>query len=496
MCLGKGKRRRKRNRMAKEQMRKRKHFIAVLGTGGYTPCTYFFNDQTCDTKFVQEAVLKLACGELSPDDRVTICLTEDARKKNWEDRKYAEDEIKNNKGTEEGIYEGLHPILKNCLKGISNVRIEGKDIATGQNSREIAQMFSEIYEVIDENEEIYFDITHGLRNIPMLMMAILEYAKVTKDISIGGIYYGAFEVGETDSETRKRRVPIYDLTFYHLILNWSNAANSFIKYGHADEINNLAGGRQQLSAQTLAKGQNIMELSGNLNNVAKKLKDFTASIETGRGNAAYKQSIQRCYGNYILQKMRVSENLVEEYYPFRELLDGIERKMAGYRNAETNFEIGMATIDWCIDNHMVQQGYTALEETVKTFLCEKIAVPQDEEFWRERIVKSLCVNLYDVIERSREEMNKKFEEWKISLLKEGRNDDRKNQRGIEKGGELFGLIVENERHRKLVRLMDQISNKRNDINHFGFTNHTAAAENLKRELEKEVAEFRKIQEEW
>ncbi len=41
-------------------------------------------------------------------------------------------------------------------------------------------MFSEIYDVIDEGEEIYFDITHGLRNIPMLVMAILEYAKVTK----------------------------------------------------------------------------------------------------------------------------------------------------------------------------------------------------------------------------------------------------------------------------------------------------------------------------
>ena len=54
--------------------------------------------------------------------------------------------------------------------------------------------FSLTSDVIDEGEEIYFDITHGLRNIPMLVMAILEYAKVTKGILIGGIYYGAFEV--------------------------------------------------------------------------------------------------------------------------------------------------------------------------------------------------------------------------------------------------------------------------------------------------------------
>ena len=42
--------------------RRKKHFIAVLGTGGYTPCTYYLDENTCDTKFVQEAVLKLAWG--------------------------------------------------------------------------------------------------------------------------------------------------------------------------------------------------------------------------------------------------------------------------------------------------------------------------------------------------------------------------------------------------------------------------------------------------
>ena len=50
---------------------KRKHFIAVLGTGGYQQCTYYFGDRDYDTKFVQEAILKLACGELSKGDRIT-----------------------------------------------------------------------------------------------------------------------------------------------------------------------------------------------------------------------------------------------------------------------------------------------------------------------------------------------------------------------------------------------------------------------------------------
>ncbi len=107
------------------------------------------------------------------------------------------------------------------------------------------------------------------------------------------------------------------------------------------------------------------------------------------------------------------EYLVEEYYPFRELLDKIERKTEKYKNAKTNLEVGMATIDWCIENHMVQQGYTALDATVKTFLCEKIGVSQEEEFWREMIVKRICTSLYSVIEGL-------VKRWNINL-KNGRS---------------------------------------------------------------------------
>ena len=57
-------------------------------------------------------------------------------------------------------------MLNVCLK---EILIDEKDIAAGRNDWEIARMFLGIYKVIGENEEIYFDITHGLRNIPMLV---------------------------------------------------------------------------------------------------------------------------------------------------------------------------------------------------------------------------------------------------------------------------------------------------------------------------------------
>lgn len=487
------------------EARRKKHFIAVLGTSSYDPCTYSLGKQTCETKFVQEAILKLACGELHPDDKITICLTEKARSQNWVDRKYEQWEIDKHKGTEKETYKGLCSVLNAYLKDTLNMpelEIEGKEIVTGQNDREIAQMFLEIYKVIGENEKIYFDITHGLRNIPMLVMAILEYAKVTKNISIGGIFYGAYEVGVNDPKTRRKKVPIYDLSFYQLILNWSSAANSFIKYGHADEISDLTNEKWKLLSQTATKEQKkeLNVLTGNLNNVANKLQKFTASIETGRGDVKYKQSMKNCYEDYMAQKIMPSEYMIEEYYPLLELLNKVEEKMKGFQDKETNLQVGMAAIDWCIKNNMVQQGYTALEETAKTFLCEKIGVSQDKEFWRENIVKRMCMCLREVIKENREEKDKRFEEWKTSLQKEGLQDEENEngeiQKGLEKGAELYELLIGNEKHSKLVQLMDRISIKRNDINHFGFTKSKANAEELKKELKKMADEFEKIQEEW
>lgn len=484
--------------MAKKQERKRKHFIAVLGTGGYTPCTYCWEEGSCDTKFVQEAILKLACGELKSGDRITIFLTGEACTQNWKDRPYSQDEIEKKIGAEGGIRQGLCTVLQALSEDIPGITVEEKEIATGRDRREMAQMFLEINSVIEDDEEIYFDVTHGLRNIPMLVMTILEYARATKNISVGGIFYGAFEAGTVDKVSKKKMVPIYDLSFYHTILSWSNAANSFIRYGHADEINDLAKEKWQLIARTASKKQsrNLKELSGNLNNVAKQLQNFTASIETGRGDTAFKDGILNCYRAYAEEQALATEHLVEEYYPLKELLDKIDSKMERFKNAETNFQTGMAAVDWCIENRMVQQGYTALEETIKTFWCEKLGVPQDREFWRETVVKRLCSSLYDVIEGEPGILAGRLEEWKKQLRAHGGCDGETLSKALETGEILFGLITENTEHKKLVKLMDRLGTKRNDISHFGFTNQKATADNFKTELENMVNEFKNIQSEW
>jgi len=50
------------------------------------------------------------------------------------------------------------------------------------------EIFTSVYSEIEFNDEIYVDVTHSLRNIPIIFMSVLNYAKVTKNCTIKGIF--------------------------------------------------------------------------------------------------------------------------------------------------------------------------------------------------------------------------------------------------------------------------------------------------------------------
>ena len=188
----------------------KRHFMSILGTGAYSECTYKFNDDIFRTRFIQEALLSF--NDFTKEDRMTIFLTEKARELNFKTRECGENDCKCNKYKPGDILIGLGEILKNKY-GDS---IEIVDIADGKTEDEQWEIFSTIFENIKDDEEIVFDITHGFRTIPMLAFAVLNYARVLKNISLNSIYYGAFEAKYDDGT-----VPIWNCTSYIDIMDWT-----------------------------------------------------------------------------------------------------------------------------------------------------------------------------------------------------------------------------------------------------------------------------------
>ncbi|MDY0223496.1 MAG: TM1812 family CRISPR-associated protein [Desulfobacterium sp.] len=89
------------------------------------------------------------------------------------------------------------------------------------------------------------DITYGFRSLPVLLMTLIGYSRLLKNISVSGIYYGAFEVlgnytSASEIPEEKRIAPIFDLTSFEQIIEWTQATQSFVKNGAAKDLELLA----------------------------------------------------------------------------------------------------------------------------------------------------------------------------------------------------------------------------------------------------------------
>ena len=128
------------------------------------------------------------------------------------------------------------------------------------------------------------------------------------------------------------------------------------------------------------------------------------------------------------------------------LICKIEDSIDGF-DEKDSLRTGVSTIKWCIDNNLIQQGYTALDETMKSYICVKFNLDPTDYNNREDIVQTaLKVRGLDIPE----------DKWRVK-------DKYKAQ-----VKEIAYSLDED-----LIKLSNKITDKRNDINHFGFNENSS-----------------------
>ena len=209
----------------------RKLFISFLGTGIYNECEYVKDDFSFRGRFVQEATLRYLTSleEWTPDDRIFILLTADAEEKNWVD-----DGQKDSKTGEIIKAEGLKTRLDTigCPAPVEAIR----NLPDGKDEDEINQLFEAVFNCIGEGDHLYFDLTHGFRYLPMLILVLGNYAKFLKDVTIKSITYGNWEM----SAKGTKPAPIIDLMSLSVLQDWTYAAGKIIESGDASGVIDLA----------------------------------------------------------------------------------------------------------------------------------------------------------------------------------------------------------------------------------------------------------------
>lgn len=416
-----------------------KKFLSCLGINDYKEEVYEFSQVESGryrTKFVQEALINTACKDWQEGDKAIIFLTDLARKENWNNE---EDETRR---------------LESISKENWHIETIPISIPEGKSEKEIWDIFDIIIDQIDEDDEIIFDITHGLRSIPMVALVIINYAKAVKNAKILGIYYGAWEAKNKDNI-----VPIFDLTPLDQMLEWSQAVNTFLRYGNSGHLRDLSNDilRPKLPTEQWAR---------DTRDLIDKLNDFTMGLYTCRGMAvkgskASKKSIAVASKEVEEKVQKLKEDEIQ-LKPLMPLICKIEDSIDGF-DEKDSLRTGVSTIKWCIDNNLIQQGYTALDETMKSYICVKFNLDPTDYNNREDIVQTaLKVRGLDIPE----------DKWRVK-------DKYKAQ-----VKEIAYSLDED-----LIKLSNKITDKRNDINHFGFNENVVASDDFVRDIKEYYDEF-------
>ncbi len=333
----------------------RRVFLSVLGTGFYEPCSYENGDfVSAKTRFIQLATIEyLNIKEWTANDAVIILLTEEARKTNWE--KQTNDKRQNHKKDEEEYFTLKQLISEAGLP----MQATPVDIPVGKDEKEMWDIFQKLFDNIQEDDELYIDLTHSFRYIPMMMMVFSNYAKFLKGVKVKSVTYGNFEVFKSkQSETGL----IVDITSLSQLQDWTAGADEFLSSGRVDKLRgNYIPQLDKRNRDSGYKDKVVHQQKNLLNHLDTVVNDFI----TCRGKSIVEGKNMKILQSDIQEAMNT-----EMPEPFRPLLKKISDSFASFSSSRDVLN-GIKAARWCFDHQLYQQCTTLLRETIDTYICEE-----------------------------------------------------------------------------------------------------------------------------
>lgn len=329
-------------------------FLSILGTSLYKECNYYWKDQSnsASSRFVQEASIRLLCKDWNENDRIVIFTTQKAFKEN-----YSTAIRERFDSSEKKIipYMGLEQLLEALnLK----VPFQHEMIEDGNSEEEIWQNFNILYSALREGDEIYLDITHSFRYLPILLLNLLSYSEYLKRTSIKAITYGNYEVARVNDTY----APIMDLFPLVLLKDWSLSVNNFERFGDVEDISRLCQDSLRPILEK-SRGSDSATADRAINSFSKNLPNFVKSLQTCRG----KELID---GKLAVSLSQNIENIEETSLPpFNPIFSRLKTHINRFAS-RNNIKNGFEAVNWCIKNGLIQQGLTLFQETIISLVCE------------------------------------------------------------------------------------------------------------------------------
>ena len=397
-----------------EKLTRRKIFFIFLVKNSYIECYYIYNEKKSKkVKFVQNAIVEAYNDEF---DKKYILCTKTAKDNNY-----------------------------NFLLNESGYEFDKIDISEEISEKGIWEIFQQMYDILEENDEIVFDITHSFRFMPMLGITLLQMAKFLKNVKVEKIFYGAYE--QSKFEEKNGEFLLLDLSSFSALQNWILSGNLFVKAGRAEDFPKLT--RENLFS--VLRGNDITEKkeAENLTSIAESMKEITENFRANRGeNIITAKEIKNL--NEKISKMEEG-NLLK---PFRLIIEYMKKDIEKFK--ENSLNNLFHAVVWCIDKGLIQQGLTILQEGILTILMEQAGKKN---------------KIYNEDERQ-----------KLSGKIRKKEEDKENNKEINEFKNIDSII----------EIYEELTNDRNDINHSGFRKNRMRAKKFEKKLKKHFLETQEI----
>jgi len=306
--------------------------ISFLGNMRLEETTYCCGDQEHATCYMADAATRF----FAPD-RVFVVVTASAREKHFAEL---------------------------TRRMASRMLPEPVDIPDGAAEHELWTIFNQLAGVIDDGDQILFDITNSFRSLPMLALLVTSFVRVVRNVTLERIVYGAFEA--RDQATN--RTPVFDLTPFARLLDWTTATDTFLRYGRADGLAELLN---MMPATTQASTTGAQQLTASL-------RSLTSALHTSRPAEVMQRAASL---DQVIQQFRddAPHGEAAAFEPLALLLGRIEHEYRRFRHAHPHrrdqareiVDRQLDVIEWYAAKSMYVQAFTlAREWLVSVVLAE------------------------------------------------------------------------------------------------------------------------------
>ncbi len=333
----------------------RKIYVSFLGTSNYVKFVYQYKIgvgkfwKSSPTRFIQEALAEKDCKDWGKEDRIAIFTTIDAYENNWQDGGHGNSKL-----------EGLESCFIN-MKKAGKIKedlpctppIEIPDV---KDSKDIWELFKIVNDTIKDYDEIYFDITHAYRFIPMFAMSLFNYSQFVNTTKVVSVKYAMLNYSDEQLAEIKNKIKledrdvqeVLDLTPLIHLQDWTYATATYLENGNAHSLIKLA------------KEEGKKDF-------ANALKDVMLDFQTCRSIPIVKGT----HFKELVDKLPDFGSDVSKQ-PFNNLVRQIRKEISGFKHDasstidDENVNNGYKAAIWCFNNQLYQQAITILRENIVT----------------------------------------------------------------------------------------------------------------------------------